>query len=303
MTHRIHRHHPATARQLWQHLEPVHATLYYAPEAFGAAEQLGYAVDERWPAYFAYRAAPLGPAGPHLVNALFYSFSPHMVERYVTPAWRTAAPAQVLAARSEAVDRALRRLFGDRIDAPELREAAGLLRRAAEAADTAGRPLAAANAALPWPDAPHLVLWHAATVLREHRGDGHLVALQAHGLGPAEALVSHAAVGAAPREVFDSRQWSAAEWEDARQRLVARGLLEADGTATGEGLRLRTAVEHLTDELALAPWDALTPDEAARLPGLLLPLVLDIVGTGLLPAQSTLGIGMQYDGAAYEEKV
>ncbi|GHA22434.1 hypothetical protein GCM10010329_52210 [Streptomyces spiroverticillatus] len=292
MTHR-----PSTARQLWQLLEPVHATVYYAAESFDAAERLGYAVDERWPAYFAYRAAPLGPVGPHLVNALFYSFSPHMVERYVTPAWRTAAPEQVLAARSEAVDRALRRLFGDRIDSPELREAAGLVRRAAEAADTAGRPLAAANAALPWPDAPHLVLWQAATVLREHRGDGHLAALQAHGIGPAEALVSHAAVGAAPRQVFDSRQWSGEEWDAARQRLVARGLLEADGTATDEGVRVRTAVEHLTDELALAPWSALTPDEVARLSDLLLPLVLDIVGTGLLPLQSTLGVGMKYEDA------
>ncbi|GAA3487117.1 SCO6745 family protein [Streptomyces cremeus] len=289
MTHR-----PSTARQLWKLLEPVHATVYYAAEAFEAAERLGHAVDERWPSYFAYRAAPLGPVGPHLVTALFYSFSPRMVERYVTPARRTATPERVLAARGEAVDRALRRLLGERIDSPELREAADLVRRAARAADTAGRPLAAANAALPWPDAPHLVLWQAATVLREHRGDGHLAALQAHGIGPVESLVSQAAAGAAPREVFDSRRWEEAEWDAACHRLAARGLLAADGTATDAGRRVRTAVEHLTDRLALAPWDALTPGEAARLPELLSPLVLDIVSTGLLPARSTLGIGMAY---------
>ncbi|MCX5205174.1 hypothetical protein OG897_27420 [Streptomyces sp. NBC_00237] len=289
MTHR-----PSTARQMWQLLEPVHATVYYAAESFEAAERLGYAVDERWPAYFAYRAAPLGAVGPGLVNALFYSFSPRMVERYAAPAWRIATPEQVLVARSEAVDRALRRLFGDRIGSPDLREAAELARRAAEAADTAGRPMAAANAALPWPDAPHLVLWQAATVLREHRGDGHLAALQAHGIGPAEALVSHAAVGAAPAEVFGSRQWSEEEWAGAGRGLAARGLLEGDGTATAEGLRVRTAVEHLTDELAVAPWNALAPDEVARLSELLLPLVLDIVATGLLPERSTLGIGMKY---------
>ncbi|MFG2622596.1 hypothetical protein ACGFXC_33780 [Streptomyces sp. NPDC048507] len=282
---------------MWQLLEPVHATLYYAAEASEEAASLGYATDERWPGYFAYRAAPLGPAVPGVVNALFYSFSPRMVERFAAPAWRTAAPERVLAARNTAVDRALRRLLGDRIGSPELREAAELARRAAEAADTAGRPMAAANAALPWPDEPHEVLWQAATILREHRGDGHIAALQTHGLGPAESLVSHAAAGAAPDEVFASRRWTGEDWTAARERLAARGLLEADGRATPEGLRVRSAVEQLTDELAAAPWEALTPAETARLAELLVPPVLDIVATGLLPAQSTLGIGLKYDHA------
>ncbi|OSP44696.1 hypothetical protein B7767_03575, partial [Streptomyces sp. 13-12-16] len=172
---------------------------------------------------------------------------------------------------------------------------AQLARRAASAADTAGRPMAAANAALPWPEEPHMTLWQAATILREHRGDGHIAALQAHGLGPTEVLVSHAAVGAAPADVFSSRQWTDEEWTAAGERLAARGLVEADGSATDEGLRVRTAVEKLTDELAAAPWDVLTPGETARLAELLVPPVLDIVGAGLLPMQSTLGIGMKYD--------
>lgn len=289
------KHSLSMVRQMWQLLEPVHATLYYAPEAFEGAAALGYATDERWPSYFAYRAAPLGPVGPHLVNALFYSLSPRMVERYTAPAWRTATPEQVLEARSAAVDRALRKLLGARIGSPGLREAAGLARRTAEAADTAGRPIAAANAALSWPDEPHMVLWQAATILREHRGDGHIAALQAHSIDPIESLVSHAAIGAAPEEVFRSRQWTDEEWAAARERLAARGLVEADGRATDEGLRVRTAVEKLTDELAATPWDVLTPDETARLAELLVPPVLDIVGTALLPPQSTLGIGLRYD--------
>ncbi|MBC3986130.1 hypothetical protein H8N01_27020 [Streptomyces sp. AC536] len=292
MTHRL-----DTVRRMWQLLEPVHATLYYAPEAFEEAAALGYATDERWPSYFAYRAAPLGPVGPALVTSLFYSLSPDMVERHTAPAWRVAAPERVLAARGVAVDRALRRLLGDHIGSPELREAAGLARRAAGAASVAGRPMAAANAALPWPEEPHEVLWHAATLLREHRGDGHVAALQAHHLGPVEALVSHAAVGAAPQELFRSRQWSGADWDAARSRLADRGLVHADGRATDEGLRVRTSVEKLTDQLAAAPWDALAPDELARLADLLMPPVLTLVGSGLLPAQSTLGIGMTYDYA------
>ncbi|MGC1213134.1 MAG: hypothetical protein WA890_17940, partial [Micromonospora sp.] len=160
---------------------------------------------------------------------------------------------------------------------------------AAEAADVAGRPLATANAELPWPDAPHLALWQAATVLREHRGDGHVAALIAAGLDPTEALVSFAAVGAAPVEVFASRRWTDEEWAAARERLAARGLVDADGVATEAGHRLRDEVERRTDELAAAPWRALGP-AAARLAQLVAPVTRAVVASGMLPAQSTLGI-------------
>ncbi|MGW6981301.1 SCO6745 family protein [Streptomyces sp. NPDC054932] len=288
-------HAQGTVRRLWQLLEPVHAVVYFAPEAYEEAGALGYATDDRWPMYFAYRAAPLGPAGADLVTALFYSFSPRMVEQYLTRSWHTAPPARVLEARAGAVERTLHSLLGERLASPDLAEAARLARRAAEAAATGGRPLAAANAALPWPAAPHTVLWQAATILREHRGDGHLAALQTHHLDPVESLVLHSGVGAAPAQWFESRQWSADEWNAARERLTARDLLTGDGTATGAGLALRTAVERLTDELASGPWEALSPQEADRLAELLLPPVLDIVGAGILPTQSTLGIGMKYD--------
>ncbi|MFG2487285.1 hypothetical protein ACGFSI_31590 [Streptomyces virginiae] len=288
-------HRPGTVRQLWQLLEPVHAVVYFAPEAYEEAGALGYATDDRWPMYFAYRAAPLGPAGAGLVNALFHSFSPRMVEHYLARSWHTAQPARVLAARAVAVDRSLRALLGERADSPDLAEAAGLARRAAEAVTTGGRPLAAANAALPWPTAAHTVLWHAATILREHRGDGHLAALQAHHLDPVESLVLQSGVGAAPAQWFESRRWSADEWDAARERLASRGLLAEDGAATAAGLALRTAVEKLTDELASEPWSALAPQEVARLADLLLPPVLDIVGAEILPTQGTLGIGVTYD--------
>lgn len=68
-------------RRMWQLLEPIHATLYYAVEVFEQAAGLGYAVDPRWPSYFAWRAAPLGAAGPELVAATFYSFAPDMARR------------------------------------------------------------------------------------------------------------------------------------------------------------------------------------------------------------------------------
>ncbi|MEU0131024.1 hypothetical protein [Streptomyces sp. NPDC006289] len=278
-------------RRMWHLLEPLHAVVYYAPEAFEEAAALGYATDERWPSYFAWRAAPLGAAGADRVAETFFGFSPTMIARYVPAGWSVAAPEAVLAARTRAVDRMYRALFSERVHGPELAEAAGLVRRAAQAAEVTGRPLAEAAAALPWPDAPHLVLWQAATVLREHRGDGHLEALASAGLDPVESLVSFAAVGAARPEVFGSRGWSEAEWSAGRGRLQERGLLEEDGTATGAGRALRAEVERRTDELAAGPWDALTPTERERLVELLGPLWVEAISSGLLPSESTLGIG------------
>ncbi|MEU1123068.1 hypothetical protein ABZ371_05665 [Streptomyces sp. NPDC005899] len=278
-------------RRMWHLLEPLHAVFYYAPEVFDEAAALGYATGERWPSYFAWRAAPLGQAGPGRVTAVFHSFSPDMVGRYVPAGTPVAPPRAVLEARTRAVDRAYRALFGERVHSPGLAEAAALAQRAARAADVTGRPLAEANAALPWPDAPHLVLWQAATVLREHRGDGHVAALVAAGLDPVESLVSFAAVGAARPEVFESRGWGRDAWEAARRRLLDRGLLEADGTATDAGRALRADVERRTDEAASGPWRALGDQQHERLVELLGPLWVEAVGSGLLPSETTLGIG------------
>ena len=279
----------ATVRKMWQLIEPVHALVYYAPELTEEAAALGLPTGDRWPGYFALRSAPLGAAGPNLVAATYYSFSPRMVAEYVPAVWATADPATVLAARLSGVDRALRALLGDRVESAELAEAATLARRAVRAADLAGRPLAAANADLPWPDAPHLALWQATTILREHRGDGHIAALRTAGLDPAESLVSFAAVGAAPVEVFASRRWTTEEWNAARDRLAARGLVDGDGVATDAGRRLRDEVERRTDELAAAPWRALGP-AVGRFAQLVAPVTQAVVATGLLPARSTLGI-------------
>ncbi|WP_229075962.1 hypothetical protein [Actinoplanes sp. DH11] len=277
------------ARQLWRVVEPLHAILYYAPEVTAEAEKLGYDVETRWPSYFAWRAAPLGPAGAAAVSSAFYSFNPRMVGSFVPAAWSVAAPATVLEHRLIAVDRALRALLGDE-GVADLGEVAALARRAAEAAQTAGRPLAAANQDLPWADQPHLVLWQAATILREHRGDGHVAAALVAGFDPCELLVSFAAVGAAPESVFTSRGWTPDEWDAARARLVDRGWVRADGTATEAGVRARADLEQRTSELAAGPWKALGTD-VGRFIQLAGPLAGRIAASGVLPRQSTLGLG------------
>jgi hypothetical protein len=271
---------------MWRLVEPLHAVLYYAPELNAEAKRLGYTVDSRWPSYFAWRAAPLGPAGTAAVTSAFYSFSPRMVAEHVPAAWTVAAPPVVVESRYTAVGQALRALSGPLTG---ISEAAALARRAAEAAVPAGRPLAAANLDLAWPDDPVLVLWHAATILREHRGDGHVAAALTVGLDPCELLVSFAAVGAAPVGAFASRGWTDQEWAEAQDRLVARGLLHPDGTATERGFAVRADLEARTDELAIAPWQELGP-AAGRLAQLVGPMVQRVAGSGILPRQSTLGL-------------
>jgi hypothetical protein len=118
------------ARRMWHQLEPIHAVFWYATEVLEEAAALGYDVATRWPGYFAWRAAPLGAAGPKLVASACYSFSPDMVARHVPAAWTVASPQQVLAARVRAVDRMYLTLFAERLGSSALAEAASLARDA-----------------------------------------------------------------------------------------------------------------------------------------------------------------------------
>jgi hypothetical protein len=268
------------ARRLWRALEPVHAVVYFAPEPQAACTELG--TRGYWMSYFALRAAPLGPASPELVTALFYNFAPGLVARAVPDTWRVAPPERFLDVRLAAVDAALRRLLGSELlGSAAVAEAASMAREAALAAPLAGRALAAANAALSWPEPPHLVLWHAQTVLREHRGDGHVAALLTAGLDPVEALVLFAADhGPVVPELRRKRGWTPEEWDAGVGRLAERGLLAGDGSLTPAGRTLRADVEARTDALADAPLAALGEGRAARLAALAQPLVAAILAGG-----------------------
>jgi hypothetical protein len=271
------------ARRLWRVLEPYHAVVYFAPEPQGACTALG--TKGYWMSYFALRAAPLGAAPPELVAALFYGFAPRLVARAVPDTWAVATPQRYLAVRLEAVDAALHRLLGAEVlRSAAVAEAAALAREAAEAAPTAGRALGAANAALPWPDDPHLVLWQAQTVLRELRGDGHVAVLLSAGLDPVESGALLAAeIGMDQGWMRTRRGWTPEEWSAGLDRLTDRGLL-AGAAPTPEGRALRRAVEARTDALADVAWTALGDDRTGRLVELVAPLTRTIVaGDSFLP--------------------
>ena len=215
---------PVMARKMWRTLEPYHGMIYFAPEATAAYEALGVM---GFDGYFASRAAPMGAVPAEVVVATFFNFNPAIVHHAIPAAWQATTPEALLEARLDAAADALRRAAGDLLDDPSVPRAAELARTAAEACTAAGRPLYAGHASLPWPDEPPLALWHAITLLREFRGDGHIACLVEAGLDGIDALVFHAASGDVPRAALQgSRQWDDAAWDAAVARLGDRGLVD-----------------------------------------------------------------------------
>jgi hypothetical protein len=274
---------------MWRLLEPYHALIYFAPEARELYDRAG--LKGGWMGYFASRSAAMGPVPAGVVVATFYNFHPRMVQRAIPDAWRFSTPERVLHARYEAADRALRRLLGSALGDGAVAEAAGLARRAASACDPAGRPLHAAHAELPWPDEPHLQLWHAATILREHRGDGHVATLVAEGVDGCQAHVMLVATGRSTSDVQKQyRGWSDDEWADAADRLRGRGLVDGAGAFTTDGKRVRDHIEDRTDELALDPYATLGDDGVARLEAALEHVIAVLVDGASVPYPNPMGL-------------
>jgi hypothetical protein len=275
---------PSVSRQTWKTLEPVHAMVYFAPEGPEEYGALGLDVEgNRASAYFPARAAALGAVSPSVVQAVFFNFSSLAAQSGMAGAWETTTPAALTEARYRAADRALRRLCGDLLDSPDVVEAVELARTACEGCRPEGRPLYAGNADLAWPTPPHLQLFHAITLLREFRGDGHVAALTALGVTGLEAAVMHVAQGDAwTREPLrKTRGYSTEEWDTALAGLRERGWIEPDGEGfTDAGRAVRQEVEDRTDLLALPPWEKLGEDGCARLRELVRPLSKAVVAGG-----------------------
>ncbi len=284
------------ARLLWSLAEPFHAVTYFADEAAAAFAAAG--LNGFWSGYFAGRAAPMGAVGAEVVTATFVNFAPDFVARRVPAVWESVTPAAALDARLAGVDGAVRRVLGQEwLGSAEVREARDLTMAAAAAVDAPGRPLAAANAAVGVPDEPHLELWQALTTLREHRGDGHTVALVVREVDGVQAHVLAAAAGRSDRAWLQkARGWDDAAWADAAQRLTDRGWL-AGGALTAQGLAVVAAIEADTDRLALGPWRALGAQGCDRLAELLRPVHRTVVAAGLWPTGNPIGVPEPHRGA------
>jgi hypothetical protein len=252
------------ARKMWRTLEPLHGMVYFAPEAPDEYARLGF--EEQRAGYFATRAAPMGAVAAEVVIATFFNFHPELVRRHIPKVWAASSPARIVDARFRVAGAALERMLGAAVDSAEMTEAATLAREAALACRPEGRPLYAGHASVSWPADPHLVLWHAITLLREYRGDGHVAVLTSENVSACEALVLHAAAGDVPGATLRaSRAWSDEEWCAASDGLRTRGWLDVEGELTDAGRAHRAGVEGRTDELALAPWRHIGTEACDRL--------------------------------------
>ncbi len=248
-----------------------------------------------WDTYFAGRAAPLGLTSAEVVDALFYNFAPGEVARHIPKVWRTTTPDAAIAARRLGCARALRRILGERVDSPDFARATELLTKAGTSAPFEGRPMYAALRALPLPDDEVDRLFHAASLLREHRGDGHIAALVTEGVGGLEAHALFALDMGMPAERFGRiHHLPAAQIAAVTDGMRARGLIGDDGWLSEQGRAVKQRVESRTDDLAAKPYERLEPEELDELMAVLEPLA------ALLLAAQDVGGGRRWLGTARE---
>lgn len=273
-----------SAGRLTRTLDPLHSVGYFLPEV---AERFGALGMQGRTPYFATRSAPMGAVGAGVVAATFYNFNPDLVAASIPGAWEAASPQTVTEMRYAIVDQALPRVLEEITGSPELARAADILHGVAEAIPNAdGRPLFAGHAELPWPQSPHSRLWHAITLLREYRGDGHIAALITYRLSGLEALITHTVseIGFTPEFARRLRGWTEEQWAAAADRLRQRGLLDESGALTTTGLQIRTEIEDLTDTLAFEPWRTLAHGEATELEQFAASMRQVVLGAGIFPA-------------------
>jgi hypothetical protein len=284
----------STARTMWTLFEPVHAVIYFAGDSRSAFEQAG--LRGFWRGYFAGRAAPLGTAGAAVVTASFFNFAPGFVARAIPGVWELITPEEAVRTRLAGATTALRGLLAGQ--EARVAVAADLLWRAVGELDFSGRVLAAANAALPETEAGSAAggaagdglgrLWQAATVLREHRGDGHFAALTAADIDGCEAVALRCLMDMRRENLQPVRGWTDEEWDDALARLAARGWADQDGKLTGAGREAHAAVENATDWAASRPWARLGEETTAEIAAALTPLAQACAT--VLPFPSPIGL-------------
>ncbi len=271
----------STARRMFELLEPICLVTFFADECNEELAALGHRT--YWDGYFASRAAPLGRVPAEVVHAAFYNFAEGEAARHIPSAWETIPPEASVAARERGSAVSVRRILGDELaGSPGLVRAADLTAKAATSAPTVGRMMYAGMRTLPMPSDPVARLWHSATMLREHRGDGHIAALVGARIGGAEAhILSALEMGIHPPESFGRvhhlpKKRLAAIMDGLRER----GLVDAEGRFTDAGREVKQRIESLTDELAAAPYEALSAAELDELIAALEPITAKLVAAG-----------------------
>jgi hypothetical protein len=279
------------ARAFWTVFEPIHAVTYFSAEARAALGEIG--LERYWDGYFAGRAAPVGEVSGAPVIAMFSGFAPFLVDRALPAAWAIASPAEVIEARYVGAENTLRALAPD---VAVVEAAADALVPLVADLDTTGRPLSAAYAALPLQADPYRRLWQVAGTLREHRGDGHVIALASLEIGGITTLLLRSAVDLDGAYTRKARGWTDEEWNAEAAKLVRRGLLSAAGEITPAGAGLLDEAERMTNRLALGPIAPLTDDQLRTVATKLAPVARTVAG--LFPQPNPIGMPTSWDPTA-----
>ncbi|RYB92154.1 MarR family transcriptional regulator [Nocardioides oleivorans] len=260
--------------------EPICLVNFFSEEPNEEMAALGFS--NYWDGYFAGRSAPLGRVPAEVVDAAFYNFGPGEVARHVPSVWETTTPDDAHAARQRGCVAALRRILGELVDTPGLARAADLLTGAATSAPVSGRAMYAALRSLPLPEEPVARLWHAANLLREHRGDGHIAALVVEQVDRTECHVLLAIdAGILPAESFGRiHQLPKPYLASVMARLRDRGLVDDAGLFTDAGRATKDRIESMTDALAEAPYSSLDAADLAELIACLEPIADRLKETG-----------------------
>jgi hypothetical protein len=276
------------ARALWTLFEPIHAVTYFSPQARDALAAIG--LPRYWDGYFAGRSAPVGALAGPPVTAMFSGFAPFLVDRALPAVWSVVTPEQVIEARYVGAAETLRALVPDEA---LVVAAAAALAPLVENLDIVGRPLAAGFAALPLEDDPYRRVWQLAGTLREHRGDGHVVALVSLGIGGLTTLVMRAGVDLDATTMQKARGWTDEEWGAETDRLISRGLIDGDRRITPGGAELLNRAEDLTNRLAVGVLDGLDEAAVRDVARALVPVAGAV--TSLFPYPNPIGMPFSWD--------
>lgn len=228
------------ARRLRDAVEPIATQGWWArsPSERTAALGLDFFAGYVWG-----RAASLGTPTAAVVVATFGVFDPAMLRGVYEGAVAVASRDAVLAARAEGATEALEPFVTEE-------EAAALadpLLAALDAVDGLGRPLFSALRDLPRPESPQGRLWRAAELVREHRGDGHLAAVVASGIGMLEVnVLTELWLGFGVGEYSATRGLGGEQLAGVVAALERQGLV-VGGALTAAGRTARDELEAATD--------------------------------------------------------
>lgn len=232
------------ARRLRDTLEPLAMHAVFARQVYDALA--GHGLD-MLSGYVYGRGAALGDVPSALVTSTFAVFPHSMIDNLWQQGRAAVEPATLVAVRDAATAASLRTVLGDVVSEAQALEAAEALEVVVDVADGTGRPLFSALRAGPKLTDPYGRLWRAADLVREHRGDSHVAACVAAGVGPCEMnILTELWVGYPLGEYSNTRGWPKQHVESSIARLTVAGFV-SDWRITEKGRRFRAGIEERTD--------------------------------------------------------